>query len=68
VTVPILFGSGEPKMVFKTSLVEMAYNEQQSQKKVADSMESRRSKPIGINKVTKFFKESKNKNGLFLLL
>lgn len=57
----------EPKIVFKNLFVQIAYSQQHQlavTKEVADFIESKKEdiKLLVINNVTKFFKESKNKN------
>jgi hypothetical protein len=57
----------EPKIVFKNLFVQMAYNQQHQlavTKQVSELIESKQQdiKLLVVNNLTKFFKESKNKN------
>ena len=57
----------EPKIVFKNLFTQIAYNQQHQlavAKQVSDLIESRKQdiKLLVVNNLTKFFKESKNKN------
>ena len=58
----------EPKIVFKNLFVQIAYNEQHQltvAKQVSDFVESKKGddiKLLVVNNLTKFFRESKNKN------
>jgi hypothetical protein len=57
----------EPKIVFKNLFVQIAYNQQDQlavAKQVCDFVESRKqdTRLLVVNNLTKFFKESKNKN------
>jgi len=57
----------EPKIVFKNLFVQMAYNQQHQlavTKQISELIESRKQdiKLLVVNNLTKFFKESKNKN------
>jgi hypothetical protein len=57
----------EPKIVFKNVFVQMAYNQQHQlvvTKQISELIESRKQdiRLLVVNNLTKFFKESKNKN------
>jgi hypothetical protein len=57
----------EPKIVFKNLFVQMAYNQQHQlavAKQISDFIESKNQdiKLLVVNNLTKFFRESKNKN------
>ncbi len=57
----------EPKMVFKNLFIQIAYNQQHQlavAKQIAELIESKKQdiKLLVVNNLTKFFKESKNKN------
>src|SRR5712691_11182829 len=57
----------EPKIVFKNLFVQMAYNQQHQlavTKQISELIESKQQdiKLLVVNNLTKFFKESKNKN------
>jgi len=57
----------EPKIVFKNLFVQMAYNQQHQlavTKQISEFIESKKQeiKLLVVNNLTKFFKESKNKN------
>jgi hypothetical protein len=57
----------EPKIVFKNIFVQMAYNQQHQlavAKQISELIESKKQdiKLVVVNNLTKFFKESKNKN------
>ena len=57
----------EPKIVFKNLFVQMAYNQQHQlavTKQISELIESKKQdiKLLVVNNLTKFFKESKNKN------
>ncbi|MFZ0511982.1 MAG: hypothetical protein WAM14_10275 [Candidatus Nitrosopolaris sp.] len=58
----------EPKIVFKNLYVQMAYNQQHQlavAKQISDFIESNKNQDIKllvVNNLTKFFKESRNKN------
>ncbi|MGB7952520.1 MAG: hypothetical protein WCF23_00950, partial [Candidatus Nitrosopolaris sp.] len=57
----------EPKIVFKNLFVQMAYNQQHQlvvTKQISELIESQKQdiKLLIVNNLTKFFKESKNKN------
>ena len=57
----------EPKIVFKNLFIQMAYNQQHylaAAKQISELIESRKQdiKLLVVNNLTKFFKESKNKN------
>jgi RecA/RadA recombinase len=57
----------EPKIVFKNLIIQIAYNQQHQlavAKQISELIESRKHdiKLLVVNNLTKFFKESKNKN------
>ncbi|MFZ0895946.1 MAG: hypothetical protein WAZ77_15735 [Candidatus Nitrosopolaris sp.] len=63
----------EPKIVFKNLFVQMAYNQQHQSavtRQISELIESKKQdiKILVVNNLTKFFKESKNKNYAAIML